>query len=160
MRAQSLEALRHLRWGDCVDNDLLMWDKWAGAVASALAAASYWGHGRGRRSAGCTEGSGGGGSNSGTVGGCSQQQQQQQQQLEVRMQQAAYFFGEAAEKLLLADARQGASAPSLLMALAGHCPITEEALQQYVQVLHHEQADCIRPCSLDNTNAICSMHHT
>ena len=140
MRTQSLEALRHVRWVDCADGDLLVWDSWAGAVASALAAAAYWGHGRGRRSTGCTEGSGGSSSSGGANGGCSPQQQQQQQ-LEVKMQQAAFLLGEAAEKLLLGDALQGASAPGLVTALAGHCPFTEEALQQYVQVWHHDQAD-------------------
>ena len=87
-------------------------------------------------------------------------QQQQQQQLDFTMQQAAFPLGEAAERLLLADARQGVSTPGLLMALAGHCLITEEALQQYVRVLHHEQADCIRLCSPEGAAAICSMHHT
>lgn len=157
MHAQSLEALRHLRWVDCVDDDLLMWDNWAGAVASALTAATYWGDGRGRRLAGCTEGSGGGGSDSGATGGCIQQQQQQ---LEVTMQQAAFLLGEAAERLLLADARQGLSVPGVLMALAGHCPITEEALQRYVQVLHRAPAACTRLCSPCITHAVVLMHHT
>jgi hypothetical protein len=152
--AHSLQELRHLRWAD---DCLPMWDSWAGAVASGLAAATYWGHGRGRPSAACTEGSGGG-SNSGATAGCSQQQQQQQQQqMQIRMQQAAFTLGTAAERLLLAGPLQEGSAPGLLMALAGHCCIHDEALQEYIQVLQYPQAGCTRrgsPCMTHATRVV------